>query len=166
MYEGQTPDQVRILPIEPPEALAETLGYGGQARLVAFYWGAGDEAYYHDGHLSRQAEWDAYLLFLHHPLIASELQGYNLGSNEEEATHWLLLDRDDRQIAVVLAKMAHQQLLAQWGTPMQEQVLVVDHEAGASSLPRSQPELYASARSKLWRICLSTSGVYKNSRPG
>ena len=129
MYEGQQSDQIRILPIEPPEALAETLGYGGQARTVAFYWGAGDEAYYYDGHLSTQAEWDTYLLFVRHPLIAPALQGYNLGSSEEEATHWLLLDREAPQITIAPARVAQQVLTAQWGHPTPEEVMIVDREA-------------------------------------
>ena len=129
MHEGHLSNQTRTLHIEPPTLLAETLGYDGIARKVAFYWKAGDEAYYHDGYLSTQAEWDAYLLFVRHPLLVPELQGYNLGSSEEEATHWLLLDRDDRQIVVAPAKVAQQQLLAQWGTPTPEQVMVVESTA-------------------------------------
>lgn len=125
MDEGQQSDQIRILPIEAPPALAETLGYGGQARKVGFHWGAGDEAYYQDGYLSTQAEWDAYLLFVRHPLITPLLQRYNLGSSEEEATHWLLLDREAQQLAIAQADIARQILMAQWGLPISEQVHVV-----------------------------------------
>jgi hypothetical protein len=130
MNEGQQSDQIHILPIEPPPMLAETLGYGGQARRVAFYWGSGDEAYYQDGYLSTQAEWDAYLLFVRHPLVAPHLQRYHLGSSEEEATHWLLLDREAQQIAIAPTNIARQMLMAQWGRPTSEQIRVVlDKEA-------------------------------------
>ena len=121
MHEEKTLNHTRILSIRPPEAFAETLGYDGPARKVAFYWGAGDEAYYSDGFLSTQAEWDAYLLFIRHPLIVPELQGYNLGTSEEEATHWLLLDRDDWLLTVLPSRTARQLLLTQWWYPAQEQ---------------------------------------------
>jgi hypothetical protein len=97
---------------------------------VAFYWGCGDEAYYYDGYLSTQAEWDAYLLFVRHPLVAPHLQGYHLGSSEEEATHWLLLDREAQQLSVAPANAARQMLMAQWGPPPSEQVrIALDQEA-------------------------------------
>jgi len=145
-------NQIRTLLIEPPAALAETLGYNGNARSVAFYWGAGDEAYYDDGRLSNQVDWDAYLMFVRHPLIVPELQEYNLGSSEEEATHWLLLDRENGQITVAPVKLVRQQLLAQWGTPTHEEMMVVDREAWdhfvaevRASGPRiSQEQVFAS----------------------
>jgi hypothetical protein len=33
-------------------------------------------------------------LFTRHRTIAPHLQAYNLGSSDEEATHWLLIDRE------------------------------------------------------------------------
>lgn len=115
MNEEQQSDQIRTLPIAPPPLLAETLGYFGQAHKVAFYWGCGDEAYYHDGSFCTQAEWDAYRLFVRHPLIAPLVQEYNLGGSEDPATHWLLLDREALQLAIAPAKVAEQVLMAQWG---------------------------------------------------
>lgn len=129
MNEGQPLNQIYPLPIEPPPMLEEALGYNGQARFVAFYWGAGDEAYYNDGYISTQGEWDAYLLFVNHPLVAPVLQAYHLDTTEEEATHWLLLDREDRQIAVAPAQIAKLYVKGQWGSPTAEQVIVLDKEA-------------------------------------
>ena len=83
------------LGIQAPPMLAEAVGYPGRARYVALYWTPyGDEVIYADGHLSADGYWHAWLLFTRHRTIAPHLQAYNLGSSDEEATDWLLVDRE------------------------------------------------------------------------
>ena len=78
-----------------PPMLAEAIGYPGRARYVVLYWTPyGDEVIYTDGRLSADGHWHAWLLFTRHRTIAPHLQAYNLGSSDEEATHWLLVDRE------------------------------------------------------------------------
>lgn len=120
-----------MLPIPVPPMLEEAMGYDGEARLVAFYWGGGDEAYYADGYRSACGEWDAFLLFIEHPSVASALQSYDFGSSEDEARHWLILDREHRHLSVAPVAAAQRLLKAQWSLPDPEPVLVVDEEAWA-----------------------------------
>ena len=83
------------LAIQAPPMLAEAVGYPRKARYVAFYWTpCGDEVMYADGRLSAGGHWHAWLLFTRHRTIAPHLQEYNLGSSDEEAIHWLLVDRE------------------------------------------------------------------------
>lgn len=87
--------QLERLVVPVPPMLAEAIGYPGQARYVAFYWTPyGDEVIYTDGRLSADGHWHAWLLFTRHRTIAPHLQAYNLGNSDEEATHWLLVDRE------------------------------------------------------------------------
>lgn len=91
-----------VLPA-PPE-FAETLGYRGEARYVAFWWTpSGDELCFYDGSMfAAGASWHAWLTFIRHPLVracldvAAEEDGvgrYEFGSSDSEAVHALLLDR-------------------------------------------------------------------------
>jgi hypothetical protein len=126
-----TLEEATMLPIPVPPMLEEAMGYDGEARLVAFYWGGGDEAYYADGYRSACGEWDAFLLFIEHPAVAPALQGYDFGSSEDEARHWLILDREQRHLSVAPVATAQRLLKVQWKRPEPEPVLVVDEEAWA-----------------------------------
>jgi hypothetical protein len=87
--------QLERLVVPAPPMLAEAFNYPGRARYVALYWTPyGDEVIYTDGRLSADGHWHAWLLFIRHRTIAPYLQAYNLGSSDEEATHWLLVDRE------------------------------------------------------------------------
>ncbi len=133
-YDGQREayDQdMTVLPVPVPPMLEEAMGYDGEARLIACYWGGGDEAYYTDGYRSPCGERDAFLLFIEHPTVAPALDGYDFGSSEDEARHWLLLDRERRQLSVATVAVAQRLLKAQWNIPELEPVLVVDEEAWA-----------------------------------
>ncbi|MGA9774250.1 MAG: hypothetical protein WBV94_34800 [Blastocatellia bacterium] len=86
---------LKLLSATAPPMLCEAVGYSGSARYVGFYWTpCGDEIIYTDGRVSADGHWHAWLLFIRHKAIAPHLQGYNLGSSDEEATHWLLVDRE------------------------------------------------------------------------
>jgi hypothetical protein len=81
--------------------LEEALGYAGAARWVAFHWTPyGDELRYEDGTLSADGSWHAWLTFVHHHRIAPTLAPYHFGNSEEEAQHWLLLDREIQTLSV------------------------------------------------------------------
>ena len=92
---------LKQLAVAAPPMLAEAIGYPGCARYVAFHWTPfGDEVVYSDGRLSADGHWPAWLLFVRHNSIAPHLEAYNLGSSDEEATHWLLVDRVNRTMYV------------------------------------------------------------------
>src|ERR1051326_452206 len=105
------------LPVPVPPMLEQALDYPGQARLVAFYWSAmGDEAMYADGVRSGEADWAAYLTFVEHPRVEPQLRPFDLGSSEEEAQQWLVLDREARTLSVLPAQEAAALLQQQWGS--------------------------------------------------
>jgi hypothetical protein len=106
-----------MLPLPVPPMLETALDYPGQARLVAFSWSpCGDEAMYQDGQRSGVCDWLAYLSFVRHPTVEPLLRPFDLGSSEEEARHWLLLDREARTLSVVPAQQAAARLSQQWHT--------------------------------------------------
>src|ERR1051326_3772375 len=108
-------DSLKTLPIRVPPMLEQALDYPGQARLVAFFWSPmGDEAVYDDGLRSCEADWAAYLTFVEHPKVEPHLRAYDLGSSEEEAQHWLVLDRETRTLSVLPAQEAAMLLQQQW----------------------------------------------------
>jgi hypothetical protein len=97
--------------------LEQAIGYAGQARFVAFYWTpAGDEAMYADGQTSADGEWTGYLAFVDHPAALLHMAGYRdkLGSSDDHATHWLILDRKARAISACEAVEARHFLRQQW----------------------------------------------------
>jgi hypothetical protein len=89
------------IPIRLPWSFEDALGYPKAFRWVAFYWEpAGDELMYDDGYMSAEGNWWGFLQFVNHPKVAPWLSNYNLGSSEEEATHWLLCDLEERDVFV------------------------------------------------------------------
>lgn len=103
------------LPVVVPPMLEVAIGYLGDARLVAFFFDAGDEAYYADGRITTCGEWDAYELYVNHPLVAPYLRGYDLGSSESPPIHCLLLDRHARTLSISPVALAQRLLREQWG---------------------------------------------------
>jgi len=127
-----------------PPNLEQALGYSGEARYVAFYWEpCGDELMYDDGQFRADGTWQAYLAYLDHPAVApfiflpcwkcrgvgttNQLENQpcdfcdgagilplNLGSSDEEATFWLILDRHDRKLYTAAARTARLFLREQW----------------------------------------------------
>lgn len=132
-----TDGQVR-LSIPVPPMLEEALGYQETARYVGFYWGVGDESYVNDGRCMTTGEWDAFLLFVRHRSVEWHLHGYDLGSSEDEARHWLILDREERLLSVAPAVIAQQVLQGQWKQPETEPVLVVDEAEWAQLVQELQ----------------------------
>ncbi len=103
---------IRLLAPVPP-MLEEALGYYGKAGLVAFYWArCGDELASIDslGNGYVGANWNAWLVFVRHPAIAPFLSLFDLGSSEDEAKHWLLLDRKQRAFYIGTAEQVNKYL--------------------------------------------------------
>jgi hypothetical protein len=89
------------LTIPVPPMLEKALGYAGASRWVAFHWTPwGDALRYEDGTVSADGSWHAWLTFVRHRRIAPTLAPYHFGNSEEEARHWLLLDRETRTLSV------------------------------------------------------------------
>jgi hypothetical protein len=108
-------EQPTSLEVPVPPMLEEALGYMGHARYVAFYWEPmGDECRVDDGQLDADAHWEAFLSYTQHRRVKPALQGYNLGSSESEAVHWLLLDRVKRELSVARQPVAAWILHRQW----------------------------------------------------
>jgi hypothetical protein len=105
-----------LLPVPVPPMLEEALGYGGDARYCGFFWTReGDEASWDDGCQSFVGgdPW-SYVAFVRHRSVAPALRGYDLGSSDTQATHWLVLDREARQLYIAEVRVAQQFLCRQW----------------------------------------------------
>jgi hypothetical protein len=107
---GLTPLHAPVPPI-----LAKAIGYNGEARYVAFHWTPyGDEAEYSDGHRSATGNWQAFLAYIQHPAVSPFLRDYDLGSSDSDATHALVLDRENLEILIAPVKAAQAFLTEQW----------------------------------------------------
>lgn len=120
-----------VLSVPVPPMLERAIGYDGQSHLAAFSWGSGDEVCHTDGRCAAYGEWDAFLLLIQHPTVAPALLAYDFGSSESEAVHWLLLDRDRRQLSVAPVAAAQQLLKGQWNLSQPEPVPIIDEAAWA-----------------------------------
>lgn len=93
------PDPFTDLKLTVPPGFEAALGYAGDRRYVAFYWSPiGDELMYTDGETSADGEYSAWLLWSRHITVAPALTGFDFGSSEAPARHWLLFDRQDRRV--------------------------------------------------------------------
>ena len=88
-------------------------GYDGEAHYVAFYWTPlGDEAMYDDGQMAADGNWRPFLtLRCKHPELD---RCYNVGCSDLEADHWLLLDRETRDLVIMPRAEAQARLRRQW----------------------------------------------------
>lgn len=108
------PPELAPLSIPVPPHLAETFGYPGKARFVGFYWEpTGDEVEYDDGRFSGTGDGWAFLTFRRHPAVAGHLDAYNLGYSDLEASHALVLDRQQSQMYVAAVEAARAFLRSQ-----------------------------------------------------
>lgn len=93
-----------LFPVAAPPMLEEAIRYSGISDFVAFFWEpSGDEACFSDGMttLCGAGHW-GYLGFVNHPSVYLLIftKGYDFGSSEESARHWLLLERKTRRLWV------------------------------------------------------------------
>lgn len=94
-------EQFTRLDLPVPPIFEEILGYKGDGRFVAFYWTpSGDELMYTDGRISADGEYAPWLLWTRHIAVGAALFGFDFGSSETDAKHWLLLDRKERRFYV------------------------------------------------------------------
>jgi hypothetical protein len=97
-----------------PNELDRVFGYRGDARFVGFYFTPmGDDVVYTDGASSGSGQTWGYLAFKRHRAVAPHLSAYDLGSSEEDATHMLLVDREERRAAVAPVAEAREFLATQ-----------------------------------------------------
>ena len=116
MTDTSMPGESVAIPI--PNELDRVFGYRGDARFVGFCWSPfGDELTYSDGVSSGSAQWQAFLQYKRHPAVRSHLEPYDLGSSEEDATHMLLIDREQQIAAVAPVSEARAFLESQWPEP-------------------------------------------------
>lgn len=119
----------QLLDLALPPMLLRASGYTGDAHYVALYWGIGDELYVNDGVRSFTGHWMTFHSWCNHFRILSHLTSYDFGSCEAEARHWLIVDREQKQLFVVGAEPAVAFLRAQWGQPDRVPApLVLDQE--------------------------------------
>lgn len=108
---------MKRLALPAPPDLAETLGYQGQCRYVAFWWTPyGDELCFYDGStFAAGVNWHAWLAFVRHPLVRACLavaateegvDDYEFGSSDTEAVHALVVDRWQQTLDVTGVKDA------------------------------------------------------------
>jgi hypothetical protein len=180
---AKPPSPLIHLQIPVPPMLEAALGYEGNARYVAFYWQpAGDEVMYDDGQVNGDGDWWAWVEFENHRTVISHLWlpcpwcdgvgttnqlesdhcdfchgagllPINLGSSDFEADHWLILDRQERQLYVAPVATARRFLQEQWPplpelAPEEEQSLLEAIQKAVEELhhawhPPSSEELEA-----------------------
>lgn len=136
-----TDQLIRLLAPVPP-MLEAAFGYEGGADLVAFYWTpCGDELAYLDsqGNGCAGANWNAWLVFVRHPAIAPFLSPFELGSSEDEAKYWLLLDRKARVFYIGTVEQVTRCLSGNSPPPPEAPVVIdeiefnalIEHQVGA-----------------------------------
>jgi hypothetical protein len=109
----EAPETFQFLPVPLWPRLPVAVGYQGTARWVARSVSR-DHAIYHDGTASGTGDTGLLLAFKRHPAIAPYVAGAHLGSAEEEASEWLLVDRQHQALYLVDCEEARRFLLAQW----------------------------------------------------
>ena len=88
-----------------PPQLVELVGYDGPGRLVALWRSpCGDQLMVSDGTLTATGNWRGWVCFCEHPLVRVFFEDYQLGDSEDEAEHWLLVDRYFGALDVGLAR--------------------------------------------------------------
>ena len=99
-----------------PAEFWPALGYRGEARFVGVYWEpAGDEACWCDGRRTVVgAEWAAYNALIGHNFEPKDAAHQLLGSSEERATHWLVIERAAERAWLAKASEARAFLRSQW----------------------------------------------------
>jgi hypothetical protein len=107
---------MNLLPVPVPPQIEAAVGLPDTpARFFALYWHpCGDEANFDDGRSSGTGNWPGYLAFVRHPAVCLALAPFHLGSSDEEATHWLLIDRQERKAHVGPWREVARVLREQW----------------------------------------------------
>lgn len=134
------------LPITLPARFEQAFGLQTPARWLGLYWEPQlDQACYTDGETVGIGSAQAWHLFCTHPAIKPLLSPYQLGDRGDSAQHYLVLDRQNRQLYVgkvaevsdYLRHPAALEMLAQLDQshrPWQDQLKAVIHKKGSLAL--------------------------------
>lgn len=109
----EAPATFHFLPVPLWPRLSVAAGYPGTARWVALYLSS-DQAMYHDGDGTGTGDTGLFLAFKRHPLIAPQVADAHLGRGDEEASEWLLVDRQEHALYLADSEEARRFLAAQW----------------------------------------------------
>lgn len=109
----EAPESFRVLaaPFWPRLPLA--VGYRGGARWVALYVSS-DHVMYTDGAGSGTGDTSLFLAYKRHRVVAPHLAGAHLGSADEEARDWLLVDQAELLLYLAEPAEARRFLTSQW----------------------------------------------------
>jgi hypothetical protein len=109
----EAPESFRVLvaPLWPRLPLA--MGYAGPARWVALYVRR-DDAIYTDGACLASGDTPLLLAYLRHRAVAPHLAGAHLGSDDEDAQEWLVIDQAEHLGYLAEAEEVRRLLAAQW----------------------------------------------------
>ena len=77
-----------------------------------------------DGLISFTGHWPGYLAYIQHRRVYPHLNGYNLGSSEDQAEHRLVIDRREQTAYILPCRQAERLLSSQW------------EQAGRPSIPQ------------------------------
>lgn len=171
MTDQAVPTELPVPPLAVPvppmleAAIGVPSGAMMAARYIAFYWSPmGDEIMFTVGNTGGTATgWMAWLAYTRHkavaPILAAALPPFAFGSSEEEATHWLVLDREQRKVAALPKVEAESFLQRQW--PVENTILVVTpaewEQISASVIERLQ----AQARKGVEQMLGRTDEAYR-----
>lgn len=94
------PQTFRLLDVPLPPMLLELAGVGKEHRFVALYFWYGKPTWSDGNSCTPFPLYTVWQPYIQHSAIARQLQGYNLGADEEEPTHALLCDRTEAKVYV------------------------------------------------------------------
>jgi hypothetical protein len=100
-----------MAPLWPRLPLA--VGYRGVARWVALYL-SNDHVISNDGAGSASGDTSLFLAYKRHLAVAPHLAGAHLGSADEEAREWLLVDQAEQVLYLATPEAARCFLAEQW----------------------------------------------------
>jgi hypothetical protein len=99
--------------------------------------------------------WQAYLLYVQHATVAPALADYPLGNSDQEAQHYLLLDRQERRVSVAPVEEAQRVLHDQW--PRE------DARGLEPGYPLGAAEDWQCIQAHIWRSCHGRSTCARSS---
>jgi len=109
----EAPETFGILSLPLWPRLLRAIGYQGTGRWVALYI-KGDYLLHTDGAGTGTGDISLFLTFKRHPIVAPHLAGVHLGSAEEEAREWLVIDTQQQALYLAPCDEARYFLAAQW----------------------------------------------------
>jgi hypothetical protein len=109
----EAPETFRVLRAPLWPRLPRAVGYPGAARWVALYVSS-DHVMYTDGSSSGTGDTSLFLAYKRHSVVAPHLAGAYLGSADEEARDWLVIDTQQQVLYLAPCDEARRFLRSQW----------------------------------------------------